>query len=507
MRAHTHVNTLYCATMQGVSAKIVEVEGSFTRALPAFVIAGLANSAIQESKQRVQGALQNNGFAFPPLKITINLSPSDLPKSGSHFDLPMALLVALQRNPLKSRWFAFGELGLDGKIKHSDAIFPMLLDIALQAPGAHVLLPQAGQELFSLIPNLHLHFVGHLNQALEIITQDTQTPCAHAPNLPFECLRIGNTPYYYLQDFALDFSDVKGQEHAKQAALIAASGMHNILFEGNPGCGKSMIAKRMRYILPPSTLDEMITSIKLRILSDQESVYNPLRSFRSPHQSASKSSILGSTQANNPKPGEIALAHNGILFFDELPHFKKDILESLREPMENNQLVISRVASKIAYDTSFLFIGAMNPCPCGNLTDNFRVCRCLEKDISAYKNRLSAPFLERIDLFVQMSPTEAQAKSTLNSAQMHQRVLEAFKMQKSRGQTCLNGKLSEQDTQTFCTLEPQATQVLEQAIMRFGFSQRVIHKTKKIARTIADLASCANIDKPHILKALQFRKV
>ncbi|WP_104752438.1 YifB family Mg chelatase-like AAA ATPase [Helicobacter baculiformis] len=507
MRARVHVNTLYCATMRGAGAKIVQVEGSFTRALPAFVIAGLPNNAIQESKQRVQGALQNNGFAFPPLKITINLSPSDLPKSGSHFDLPMALLVALQKNPLKHTWFAFGELGLDGKIKHSDTIFPMLLDIALQAPNAHVLVPQTGQELLSLIPNLHLHFVEHLNQALEIITQDTQPPHTHAPKLPFESLQIDRTPYYYLQDFALDFSDVKGQEHAKHAALIAASGMHNVIFEGSPGCGKSMIAKRMRYILPPSTLDEMITSTKLRILSDQESAYTPLRNFRNPHQSASKSSILGSTQANNPKPGEIALAHNGILFFDELPHFKRDILEALREPMENDQLVISRVASKITYETSFLFVGAMNPCPCGNLMDNFRVCRCLERDILAYQSRLSAPFLERIDLFVQMSPTDAQAKSTLDSAQMHQQVLEAFKMQKSRGQARLNGKLNEQEIAQFCLLDSQAAQILDQAILRYGFSERAINKMKKVARTIADLASCATIQKAHMLKALQFRKV
>ncbi|WP_104753417.1 YifB family Mg chelatase-like AAA ATPase [Helicobacter salomonis] len=507
MHAQVHVNTLYCSTMHGASAKIVEVEGSFTRALPAFVITGLANNAIQESRQRVQGALQNNGFAFPPLKITINLSPSDLPKSGSHFDLPMALLIALQRNPLKHTWFAFGELGLDGRIKHSDAIFPMLLDIALQAPNAHVILPQAGQELFSLIPNLHLHFVEHLKQALEIVTQNSQVPRTHTPKLPFEYLHIGDMPYYYTRDFSLDFSDVKGQERAKQAALIAAAGMHNIIFEGSPGCGKSMIAKRMRYILPPSTLDEMNASTKLRILSHQEGTYTPLRSFRNPHQSASKSSILGSTQANNPKPGEIALAHNGVLFFDELPHFKKDILEALREPMENNQLVISRVASKIAYDTSFLFVGAMNPCPCGNLMDSFKVCRCLEKDIIAYKNRLSAPFLERIDLFVQMTPTDVQAKSTQTSAYMHQQVLEAFKMQKSRGQTCLNGKLSEQEIAQYCPLDSQAQYILEQAILRYGFSERVIERTKKVARTIADLASCVAIQKAHILQALQFRKV
>ncbi|BEG58204.1 Sigma-54 interacting protein [Helicobacter sp. NHP21005] len=501
------VNALYCATMAGASAQIVEVEATFTRALPAFVISGLANNAIQESKQRVQSALQNNGFTFPPLKITINLSPADLPKSGSHFDLPMALLVALQKQPLEGKWFAFGELGLDGRLKHNEAIFPMLLDIALQEPGAHVIVPSLGKELFSLIPNLHLHFVANLQEALQVLRNPAAIPTRPPLNLPFASLELNGERYYYSTDFALDFKEVRGQEVAKEAALIAAAGMHNVLFEGSPGCGKSMIAKRLRYILPPSTLAEMIEATKLRILSHQEGVYSPLRSFRNPHQSASKSSILGSTHGNVPSPGEIALAHNGVLFFDELPHFKREVLEGLREPMENNKLVISRVHSKIEYHTSFLFVGAMNPCPCGNLMDSSKVCRCQEREILAYKNRLSAPLMDRIDLFVQMALVHEDAKSTQDSKAMHEQVLEAFKRQKIRGQAVLNGKLQEAQIDTFCPLEPEAAHLLEQATLRFGLSERAVSKSKKVARSVADLAGCEAINKVHMLKALQFRKV
>ncbi len=500
------LNTLYCATMQATVAQIVEVEATFTRALPAFVISGLPNSAIQESKQRVQSALQNNGFSFPPLKITINLSPADLPKSGSHFDLPMALLVALQKRPLEGKWFAFGELGLDGRVKYNQAIFPMLLDIAIKEPHAHVIVPKLGQELFALIPNLHFHYVENLQEALETILHNTPAT-AKKTQLAFESLELQGQRYYYMRDFALDFKDVKGQELAKEAALIAASGMHNIIFEGSPGCGKSMVAKRMRYILPPTTLSEMIEGVKLRILSHQDSTYSPLRSFRNPHQSASKASILGSTNANLPRPGEIALAHNGILFFDELPHFKRDVLESLREPMENNKLVVSRVHSKIEYNTSFLFIGAMNPCPCGNLMDNNKICRCQEREIIAYKNRLSEPFLDRIDLFVQMASTREDVKSRVSSEALHQQMLEAFKMQKIRGQSELNGKLEESQIEKFCLLTQEAQRLLDQAILRFNFSERAVHKSKKIARTIADLQRSEIIQKEHVLKALHFRKV
>ncbi|WP_394954740.1 YifB family Mg chelatase-like AAA ATPase [uncultured Helicobacter sp.] len=511
-------NKIFCASLVGTQTKIIEIESAFTRGLPSFSITGLATSSIQESKQRVQSALATTDFTLPPLKITINLSPSDIAKSGSYFDLPIALVLCSSGLQLKEPWFAFGELGLDGSIKYTQSIYPLLFDLALLRPNAHIIVPKCAEEILSMIPNLNLHFASTLTQAFEILNlphNDERTIQSHSnsqsiQNLGFASLEVGGERYYYMQDFSLDFAQVQGQELAKRAALIAAVGLHNIIFEGSPGCGKSMIAQRMRYILPPMSLSEMMHTLKLQSLSAQECEYSPLRPFRSPHQSASKASILGSATQFEPKPGEIALAHNGILFFDELPHFKRDILESLREPLENNKLAISRVHSKLEYETAFLFIGAQNPCPCGNLLSPTKECRCQDKEINAYKNRLSEPFLDRIDLFVQMEENP-EIKHTqgvcLDSKQMQAIVFEAFVFAKNRGQHCFNGKLSEREIEEFCVLDSESERVLEQASVRFGLSRRAQNKLKKVARSIADLSQSTIITKSHILEALSYRRM
>lgn len=503
------VNKILSATSLGTSTQIVEVEVAFTRGLPNFNITGLANNSIQESKQRVQSALANNNFTLPPLKINVNLFPSDLPKNGGHFDLPIAL--ALQKDPSnQDEWFAFGELGLDGSVKYLDSIYPLLLDVALINPNARVIAPLCASELLSLIPNLRFYFVENLTHALEILNTKDPKPSAQSNtnSLGFESIDINGEQYFYTSDFALDFSEVKGQEFAKKAALIAAAGFHNLLLEGSPGCGKSMIAKRLVYILPPSSLQEMIENVKHQALSKQTTAYTPLRPFRNPHQSASKSSILGSATQSEAKPGEIALAHNGILFFDELPHFKKDILESLREPLENNKLVISRVHSKLEYDTSFLFIGAQNPCPCGNLLSKTKECRCQDREINLYRAKLSEPFLDRIDMFVQMNEGEKdKAQTGLDSHTMQAKVFQAFRAQKARSQPTFNGKLDERGIEEFCVLDEDSKLLLAQASDRFALSYRAQNKVKKLARTIADLAQEEQIQKSHLLEALSYRRI
>ena len=502
------VNKIFCATKNGIGGSIVEVQAMFVRALPAFVITGLANNSIQESKQRIQSALHHIGFNFPPLKIAINLAPADLAKSGSHFDLPIALLIALQKQEATPQeWFAFGELGLDGSLTYNDNIYPLLLEVSLRHPNAKVLLPKKGQELFCHIPNLQLFYANTLQEALDIIKNPESIQILKPKNLQFNTIDIDQKTYYYVRDFVLNFSEVKGQEIAKRAALIAASGFHNIIFEGSPGCGKSMIAKRLRFILPPMSLEEIIECVKFQALSSQALSYMPLRPFRSPHQSASKSSILGSATQNEAKPGEIALAHNGILFFDELPHFSREVLESLREPLENNELVVSRVHSKITYPTAFLLIGAQNPCLCGNLLSTTKECRCTQKEIDSYKSRLSEPFLDRIDIFVQMQENEHNAKSSLDSAQMQDIVFSVFKAQKSRKQSAFNGKLSEREIEQFCILDEPSLTLLHQATQRFNLSHRSIQKLKKLARTIADIEGMPNITKKHLLEALSYRRI
>lgn len=502
------VNKILCATRNGIGGSIVQVQANFVRALPAFVITGLANNSIQESKQRVQSALHHMGFQFPPLKIAINLAPADLAKSGSHFDLPIALLIALHKKQLDTQeWFAFGELGLDGALTYNDNIFPLLLEVSLQHKNAKVILPKSGRKLFCHLPHLQIFYAQNLQEALAIIESGESTPEPQCQNLQFDTIEVCGESYYYTRDFALDFAEVKGQEVAKRAALIAASGFHNILYEGSPGCGKSMIAKRIRYILPPMSLEEMIESVKLQSLSAQNPAYSPIRPFRAPHQSASKSSILGSATANEAKPGEIALAHQGVLFFDELPHFAKEVLEAMREPLENNELIISRVHSKITYPTAFLFIGAQNPCPCGNLLSQAKECRCTQKEITSYKARLSEPFLDRIDLFVQMQENEQDPKPSLDSTTMQKMVFQAFSAQKQRGQRVLNGKLNEREVEEFCVLDEGSLGILQQASARFGLSHRAIQKLKKLARTIADLDNSPGIRKEHVLQALSYRQI
>lgn len=481
------------------------------KGLPSFTITGMALSSIQEARHRSQSALSAMGFTFPPLKIVINLSPSDLPKQGSHFDLPIALLIALHNRELPEsttdEWFAMGELGLEGKLKENQNIYPILLSLVAQGYKGKILLPKENEALYRQIPHLRLAFVDSLQEAVDLLLTPKESEEESPTPLNFPALTIKDEPFYYHGGFPLDFSEVKGQEVAKRAALIAAAGFHNLLLEGSPGSGKSMIAKRLRYILPPMSKEEILTSAKISLYTQNELRYEALRNFRSPHASSSKAAMLGSATSGEPKPGEIALAHLGILFLDELPHFPKMILESLREPLENQRFSISRVQAKIDFETSFLLVAAQNPCPCGNLLSSSKECRCNEAEIIRYKNRLSEPFLDRIDLFVAMQEgQERESRSSVSSQELFDKVLGAFRMQKERGQSALNGKLDDREAERFCALPEALDGILGQAIRRFSLSQRGITKLKKVARTIADLDSSCEITKEHLLEALSYRK-
>ncbi len=489
---------LLCATLDGVAAKVVEVESSFTRALPSFSIVGLVSSSIQEAKERVRSALSSCGFTFPPQKITINLAPSDLKKSGSHFDLAIALAIALYKEPVEFEdIFIFGELGLDGSLKSNSQIFPIVLSLATKP--IKVFAPLEARELAS-IPNVTLYGARTLSQAIEAFKNGSLQE-VRAKAFSYPSLKGG----YYTKEYPLDFAQVKGQRFAKRAALIAAAGMHNILFEGSPGCGKSMIAKRMRYILPPMRLDEILQKAKMQALSGQEIDFTPHRPYRAPHHSASKPSIFGGGSAA-AKPGEVALAHRGMLFFDELPHFSRTVLEALREPLQDGRVLISRVQSKIEYPAKFLFVGAQNPCPCGNLLSSSKECRCSEVEIRRYKSRLSEPLLDRIELYVKMDEVSAKDKSDIDSATMHRQILQAYVFMRDRGQKEFNGWLDEQEVERFCVMDEEAQNILERSIARFGLSHRSVINLKKVARTIADLEQSQKICKAHILEAIGYKR-
>jgi len=499
------LKSILCATLEGFDAKVVDVEVAFVRALPSFAIVGLAQTSIQESKERIKSALSAIEFKFPPQKVTVNLSPSDLRKEGSHFDLPIALLIALQKSEISfENFMAFGELGLDGKLKDTNAIFPLILSLAKEKKLKKVIIPKSSFEKVSKIPKIEIYPVDNLEEAIEIFLLEKKSFQIDREFFTYPHLKCEKVTFYYTDNFEEDFIDIKGQEIAKRASLISVAGMHNILYEGSPGCGKSMSAKRLQYILPPMELEVILENAKLDSLEAKEPSFEPIRPFRSPHHSSTNASIFGGG-SRNAKIGEVALANNGILFFDEFPHFEKNTLQSLREPLEDYKVLISRVNSKIEYQTKFLFVAAMNPCPCGNLLSSKKECRCSDLEIKRYKSRLSSPLLDRIDLYVQMEEIKEGDRATVSSHEMFEKVKIAFLAQKRRNQKELNGKLNDKEIMKFCKLDENSQQLLTQASQRFDLSQRGVKKVLKVARTIADLDEKKDIQKVHLLEAFSYR--
>lgn len=495
------------ATLLGHESHIVNVETTFTRGLPSFSIVGLASSSIQESKERVKSALLSNNFTFPPLRITVNLSPSDLHKDGTQFDLSIALLIALydDKSVKLDQWAIFGELGLDGAVKENSNLFAQILSFANHHPGSKVMVPFESAKKLSMITNIEIYPVKTLQQTISFFKKELTIQPLTTQLPPYKSLNVNQQEYHYEDHFEVDFLEVKGQEIAKRAALIAAAGGHNLLLEGNPGSGKSMIAKRITAILPPLATTELLEIAKLDSLNGQNPTFKASRPFRSPHHSATQASIFGGG-SKGAQIGEAGLAHLGLLFFDELPHFSKNILEALREPLEDKKILISRVQSKTEYQTDFLFVAAMNPCPCGNLLSLNKPCRCSDSEIKRYKNRLSDPFLDRIDLNVTMQESRLEDQSTLSSEAMQKSVFNAFNFSKNRGQSSNNGNLNDKELTQYCQLNDECQQILIQASSRFALSARSLNKVKKVARTIADLEQRESIKKKDLLEALSYRR-
>ena len=495
-----------CATYEGLNAKVVDVELTLTKGLPSFSIVGSATAlASSGSTERIKSALLSNEYKFPPKRITINLAPSDdFKKSGSQFDLSIALLILLEGSKEDfSDWFVFGELGLNGDIKENRQLYALILSLANQGLIKKALVPKEALKKLAKIPDIEFYGVSTLKEAREFF----QNPQEQKPTLnsgidaPF--FEINNKKYYYIKEYKEDFIDVKGQQIAKRAALIAAAGFHNILLVGSPGCGKSMIANRLRYILPPMNMEDILEVAKLQTLNLQEPDFLPVRPMIATHCSSTPASIFG---GGSGKIGEIGLANRGILFFDELPHFSSKVLESLREPLQENKIRIGRVNQRMSYETNFLFVAAMNPCPCGNLLDANKECRCNELEIQKYKNRLSDPFLDRIDINVEMQEVNSDDKASLSSKEIHKEVVRAHIFAKKRGQENFNGKMSDAEIEKYCLLSLEAKDVLDIAIARFALSFRSIKKVQKVARTIADLSESSVIEKEHLLEALSYRR-
>jgi magnesium chelatase family protein len=496
------------AGILGIDAYIVVVEVDASAGLPAMATVGLAQSAVKEGKERVLSAVQNSGFEVPPRKITINLAPADIKKEGSHFDLPIAcgLLAAtsqLSVDPLE-RYAMAGELGLDGALRPIRGALSMAQ--AVRRAGLHgFIVPTANLAEASVVEGLDARGASSLAEVTSFLRGESELAGLRFDRGALLRRRPGSS---------VDLSDVRGQEHAKRALEIAAAGGHNILMIGPPGGGKTMLARRFPTILPQLSIEEAIEVTRVHSVAGQLPPERGLiteRPFRAPHHTISDAGLVGGGAV--PRPGEASLAHRGVLFLDELTEFRRNVLEVLRQPLEDGQVTIGRAARSLSYPASFVLAAAMNPCPCGHLGDGRRKCRCTPTLIRRYRARISGPLLDRIDLHIEVPPVSCpdllDTVEAEGSMAVSERVQGARRTQlarfKDRVHLYANGQMGAREVRMFCRADDTGMSLLRAAMGRFNLSARSFHRVLKIARTIADLEGCKIIRSAHMAEAIQYR--